>query len=156
MNRKNKGFTLIELMIVVAIIGILAAIAMPQYQTYVVRTQMSRVMNEAGQLRLSIENCLNMGYSVIGHGADECDPDARPSNLLDPTKGNSGYNNGGTALLGTPEVSSPLTLTPAITATFGNRAASAISGNTLTWSRLANGTWTCTSTAASKFRPSGC
>ena len=57
MNTAQKGFTLIELMIVVAIIGILAAIAIPQYQNYISKSQVSRVMSEVGSMRTAAETC---------------------------------------------------------------------------------------------------
>ncbi len=59
---KQKGFTLIELMIVVAIIGILAAIAMPQYNKYVARTQVA----EAFVLVAPVKRALTLYYQENG------------------------------------------------------------------------------------------
>ena len=53
----QKGFTLIELMIVIAIIGILAAIAVPQYQTYTYKAKFSEVVGAAAPFKLAVELC---------------------------------------------------------------------------------------------------
>ena len=53
---KNEGFTLIELMIVVAIIGILAAIAIPAYQDYTIRAQVSEAFSITSELKFDIKD----------------------------------------------------------------------------------------------------
>jgi len=71
MIRIQKGFTLIELMIVVAIIGILAAVAIPQYQDYTVKAKLSKVTGVAQPIKtaLALYNQENGGFPTSGGAA---------------------------------------------------------------------------------------
>jgi type IV pilus assembly protein PilA len=69
MKNIQKGFTLIELMIVVAIIGILAAVAIPAYSNYTKKAKFTEVVNATGGLKLAIEDCLNDNQGTLS----ECD-----------------------------------------------------------------------------------
>ena len=70
MTKLQKGFTLIELMIVVAIIGILAAIAIPAYQDYTIRAQVSEGMNLAAAAKAAVaESFLNRGVAPANRTA---------------------------------------------------------------------------------------
>ena len=73
MKRIQQGFTLIELMIVVAIIGILAAVALPAYQDYTVRAKMSEVMLAASACRTSITEIFQSGGTPPGNNNFGCE-----------------------------------------------------------------------------------
>lgn len=144
----QKGFTLIELMIVVAIIGILAAIAIPQYQNYIAKSQVSRVMSETGSIKTAIETCM-----MDGVAEDKCNVGWTSSNLLGSEGGEGielGDQDGLTATYDLDEN------TAKIEATFGGSAASAIRGSKLNWDRSDEGIWTCSTNVDSKFKPAGC
>lgn len=64
-NHAQKGFTLIELMIVVAIIGILAAIAIPQYQNYIARSQFSEAHTLLGGARTPVQEAIDAGRTFL-------------------------------------------------------------------------------------------
>ncbi|WP_100638692.1 pilin [Marinobacter salexigens] len=142
-NHAQKGFTLIELMIVVAIIGILAAIAIPQYQTYIAKSQVSRVMGEVGSLRTAAEMCL-----MEGEDADACDWGWSGSDLL-----------GAAATLDMGPVITFTGTEVTMLATFSGNASAALTGtgaNQLVWTRTSAGSWACTTNVPEQYRPSGC
>jgi type IV pilus assembly protein PilA len=74
MKQLQKGFTLIELMIVVAIIGILAAVALPAYQDYTIRAKMSEVILGMSACRTSITEVYQSGPTTLpGAGGWGCE-----------------------------------------------------------------------------------
>ena len=138
MKRVQQGFTLIELMIVVAIIGILAAVALPAYQDYTTRSKMSEVMLMAAPAKLAVsETASSLGT------------------LASVTASNSGY-----AFPGATKYVSNVTITDTtgvvtVTSTVPNATGDLL----LTPTEVSNGQlkWTCSSSAiAAKFLPSEC
>ena len=159
MQTMQKGFTLIELMIVVAIIGILAAVAIPAYQNYIAKSQVSRVMGEAGALKTEVETCVLDGKSAVGDASDaNCDPGANGSNLIDSTIGASQTSAVLPAGTGVPQVAFLPGGGATITATFGGNAAAdlKVTPDTIVWTRSTAGTWTCDFSGAAKYAPAGC
>ena len=73
MAAAQRGFTLIELMIVVAIIGILAAVALPAYQSYTVKAKVSEVILAASQCRTAVAEVYQTGSTPPGAGNWGCE-----------------------------------------------------------------------------------
>ena len=156
MKAMQKGFTLIELMIVIAIIGILAAIAIPQYQNYITRSQASRVMGETSQIKTAVETCILDGRTTkIVHGGTVAAADAATTCVTGATQSNL-LGAATEKAVGFPTVTINDNGTATISATFGTNAATALKGKTLGWGRNAEGTWSCSTSIDEKYRPTGC
>lgn len=154
MHKTLHGFTLIELMIVVAIFGVLAALAFNQYRAYVARSQFARGVSEAATIKTGVEDCLLNGRLVIGDGLGECNPLVTGSTIFSGAP-NLGIIPAGT---GAPFVTLDATGTgeTTIVAVFGNAASKLISEKSVFWRRSAVGVWVCTSNVDSTYATSGC
>jgi type IV pilus assembly protein PilA len=119
MTKLQRGFTLIELMIVVAIIGILAAIAIPAYQDYTIRAQVSEGLNLAAAAKAAIaETYLNKGTAPVarvnaGMSTNAADTNGKYVLNVAVTKGNIDVQYGADA--NTTILNKVLTIQPYVT-----------------------------------------
>lgn len=137
MNKSmQKGFTLIELMIVVAIIGILAAVALPAYQDYTVRSKVSHLITAYD----SIKQCVSTQYATDPSNMSVSSICSIAANAYFPSiaPAASGFS------ISTPASSIGVALSATMT---NNYAAQSSAGGSLTW--------TCTGSDA-KYFPVGC
>src|SRR5881394_2068677 len=89
MKTLQKGFTLIELMIVVAIIGILAAVALPAYQDYTIRAKMSEVILALSACRTSITEVYQSGGSPPASNGWGCESSSATSKYVNGISSNA-------------------------------------------------------------------
>lgn len=133
MKKYQQGFTLIELMIVVAIIAILAAIALPMYQDYVAKSQVTAGLAEITPGKTQYEVLLNEGTKTAITISDVGLKDSDRCTITATT---------------------PLSETGAIECTLkGNPK---VAGKKITLTRAADGTWSCSTSVDAKYIPAGC
>lgn len=139
MKRIQQGFTLIELMIVVAIIGILAAVALPAYRDYTIRAKVSEVVLAASSAKTNIAEYAQTFGSM-------------------PTTASAGVDTQFSKWVASVEYAQ-VTGSQGIITAFAT-GDSNISGSTitLTGNLQTNGQvdWTCNGTIAAKYKPSSC
>ena len=149
-QKKQQGFTLIELMIVIAIVGILAAIALPAYQDYTVRAKISEAMANLAEGKTSVAEY----YAANGRVPANANQAGITVNVDTDIMASLIYTDSGSLPLLTAEVKSEVV--PG-TAAGGNAWTFVLSGTTATGNRL---TWVCkpggANELATKYLPANC
>jgi len=136
---QHSGFTLIELMIVIAIIGVVSAIAIPQYQNYVIKSNVAAAVAELAGGRSQYELIMNDGATSSAFTAD-----------------NIGFSESLSCVYTVHQPDVTGKSMPALECKLQNIGV--VAGQSVYLNRLADGSWTCSTSAGieAKYKPANC